>query len=66
MSCHVVYAAEENRPQRPARPQMETVSDLQPFSDRLLKSCLCVVCFHTVGIDAERMSCEHCPVVAHG
>jgi hypothetical protein len=55
----------EKRQQRPVQPRMHAVSDLQPFSNRLLQSSLCVVCFAIVGIDLERMSCEHCPVVAH-
>lgn len=59
-------AAHKERVQcRPEKPRLETLEDLSPFSDRLLQSCLCVVCCAIVAIDCERVSCEHCPVVAH-
>ena len=57
--------SEAERQKRPEEPRIEAISDLKPFSDDLLKSSLCVVCFDIVCINYERVNCAHCPVVAH-
>jgi hypothetical protein len=66
-SLHLAQTAAERprRQMRPDKPRLDVVSDLQPFPAHMLKAFLCIVCFDNVGIDYERVSCQHCPVVAH-